>query len=341
MNMSVSFRGIVGVRKSYAPAVSLANDGFSSRDEQGSADMKRRLPPLPAIRAFEAAARCGSFKMAAEELCVDASAISHQVRVLEELLATRLFLRLPGRVDLTADGASYFAALRPLLDELDRVSRTASRRAAGERLAVQTTPAFAARWLFPRLPRFREAHPAITLDLSTGLPPTDLDRDNVDLVVQWGDNPVPGLRVEPFLATTRMPVCSPEFLAARPGLARPSDLRGDMLLRDMVDDGWETWFARAACVGITASGPRFAHCELAMRAAEAGLGVDLGYRTLIAADVRAGRLVELFGIESPVQVIYSLAYRESDRDRRALVAFRDWLTREALAEIPAVALERA
>jgi LysR family transcriptional regulator, glycine cleavage system transcriptional activator len=303
--------------------------------------MKRRLPPLPAIRAFEAAARCGSFKLAAEELCVDASAISHQIRVLEELLATRLFLRLPGGVELTADGARYFAALRPLLDELDRVSRAASRRAGGERLAVQTTPAFATRWLFPRLVRFRDAHPAIALDLSTGLPPTDLDRDNVDLVVQWGDDPVPGLRVEPFLATTRIPVCSPEFLAARPGLARPADLRGDMLLRDLVDDGWETWFARAACVGITASGPRFAHCELAMRAAEAGLGVDLGYRTLIAADVRAGRLVELFGIESPVQVIYSLAYRESDRDRRALVAFRDWLLREALAEMPAVALESA
>jgi LysR family transcriptional regulator, glycine cleavage system transcriptional activator len=196
MDMSASFRGLVAVRKSCGPPVSLANDDFSSRDEQGSADMKWRLPPLPAIRTFEAATRCGSFKTAAKELCVDASAISHQVPLLEELLATRLFLRLRGKVELTADAAGYSAALRPLLDELDRVSQAASRRAGGERLAVQTTPVFATRWLFPRLARFRKAHPAISLDLSTGLPPTVLDRDNVDLVVDWGDDPVPGLRVD-------------------------------------------------------------------------------------------------------------------------------------------------
>jgi len=296
--------------------------------------MNRRIPPFPAIRAFEAAARCGSFKGAADELCVDASAISHQIRLLEELLATRLFLRKPGRVELTGEGVKYFEALQPLLDALDRVSRSASRRTGRERLAVQTTPAFASRWLLPRLASFREAHPLIALDLSTGLPPTDLNRDNVDLVVQWGDDPVPGLRVEPFMASTRIPVCSPAFLSLRPGLKRPSDLRGEMLLRDLVADGWEAWFARAACVGISASGPRFAHCELSMRAAEAGLGVDLGYRALIAPDLKAGRLVEMFGVEAPAQVIYSVAYREAERDRRGIIAVRDWLFHEALRGVP-------
>jgi LysR family transcriptional regulator, glycine cleavage system transcriptional activator len=297
--------------------------------------MNRNIPPLPAIRAFEAASRCGSFKAAAEELCVVASSISHQVHLLEELLATRLFLRSARGVELTGDGAAYYAALRPLLDELDRVSRAASRRTGRERLAVQTTPAFASRWLIPRLAAFRMAHPLVSLELSTGLPPTDLDRDNVDLVVQWGDDAVPGLRVEPFMASTRIPVCSPGFRALNGGVRRPSDLRGDMLLRDVVDDGWEAWFARAACVGITASGPRFAHCELSMQAAAAGLGVDLGYRALIAGDLEAGRLVELFDIESPAQVIYSAAYRDTDRDRRGLIAFRDWLFHEALAGYPA------
>jgi LysR family transcriptional regulator, glycine cleavage system transcriptional activator len=316
----------------------LANDGFSSRHEKGSAPVNRRIPPLPAIRAFESAARRGSFKSAAEELCVDASAISHQVRLLEDLLDVRLFRRSPGQVVLTADGKRYFAALRPLLDEMDRATRAVSRRADGAHLAVQTTPAFAARWLMPRLGRFRGSHAGITLELSTGLPPTDLRRDRVDLVVQWGDEPVAGLRVEPFMASTRIPVCSPAFLVARPGLKRPADLRGDMLLRDVVNEGWEEWFARAACVGITASGPRFAHCELSMRAAEAGLGVDLGYCALIGPDLEAGRLVALFDIESPAQVIYSLAWREEDRDRRAVIAFRDWLFREILAEPPRAGL---
>lgn len=293
--------------------------------------MKRRIPPLPAIRAFEAAARCGSFKNAALELCVDASAVSHQVRLLEDLLAVRLFHRTPGRVALTPDGTTYFNAVRPLLDEMDRITREVSRRTDEEPLAVQTTPAFAARWLLPRLGRFLERYPKIALDLSTGLPPTDLNRDNVDIVVQWGDDPVAGLRVEPFMASTRMPVCSPAFLAARPDLRRPSDLSGDILLRDMVAEGWDDWFARAACVGIHAYGPRFAHCELSMRAAESGLGVDLAYRALIEADVAAGRLVELFDIESSAVVIYSLAYRESDGRRRSVIAFRDWLFHETLA----------
>jgi LysR family transcriptional regulator, glycine cleavage system transcriptional activator len=162
-----------------------------------------------------------------------------------------------------------------------------------------------------------------------------LDRDNVDLVVQWGDDPVAGLRVEPFMATTRTPVCSPAFLAAQRGITRPADLRGEMLLRDAVAEGWDDWFARAACVGITASGPRFAHCELSIQAAEAGLGIDLGYRALIGPALQAGRLVELFGIETSAQVIYALAYREADRDRPALIAFRDWLFAETIADAPA------
>ena len=292
--------------------------------------MRRKLPPFAAVRAFEAAARHQSFKAAAEELNLTQSAISHQVKGLETFLGEPLFRRHATGVALTRCGAAYFGDLTTILDRLDASTRNVTGAVEAGPLSVCATPAFASRWLVPRLRDFGRAYPDIDVELMTTDNPMQFPGEGVDILIQYGQEPAAGLAVEPFLASARFPACSPALLEAAPPLSDPADLAQFPLLRDDVGDDWETWFAcadRRLPAGVR--GPRFAHCELTHRAAEEGQGVVLAYAALVEREVAEGRLVKLFDLETPPKVIYSLTCPEAWTNRPRIAAFRNWILEEA------------
>lgn len=289
--------------------------------------MNRRLPPFAAVRAFEAAARHLSFKTAAEELCLSPSAISHQIRALEDYLDTALFERVGNRLQLTLTGRGYAGKLTGLLDGLDSSTR-AVQQAGARPFRVLCTPGFAARWLVPRLDRLAFGD-RVRLRVSTGAPSTDFACNDADLVIQWSVDATPGVRVEPLMETSRYPVISPT-LRREAGVTRPEDLLGLRLMYDETDDSWSDWF-RAA--GITPDalprGPVFPNCELATTAAEQGQGVSLAYDAVVRSTLASGRLERLFDTVTLPMVIYSVAYPEARAADPMIRAFSDWVFAEA------------
>jgi LysR family glycine cleavage system transcriptional activator len=290
--------------------------------------MKRKLPPLAAIRAFESAARLGSFTDAAVELNVTQSAISHQVKRLETLIGRDLFLRSPRGIALTAIGKTYLGELTGLLDRLDDCTQRLVQCDIKDVLRIQATPAFITRWLLPRMHSFSAEYPELDYDVTIGFPPTDFSRNDVDIYIHWGTEPVEGACVEPFFQTAASPVASKRFLQTAPALRQPRDLLKVPLLFEKVDDGWAEWF-KTCGITLPASqrGPRFAHCDLAYTAAEAGEGVALAYLALVEREIADGRLVRLFEHETTPSVIYSLAYRQRDSSDPKIQGFRDWIHR--------------
>ena len=297
--------------------------------------MGRRLPPFAAVRAFEAAARRGSFTEAAQELNVTQSAISHQVKRLEEFIGVRLFERAPRGLTLTPAGRTYLRDLTDILERLDASTRQLGGRDRPDLLRIRATPAFITRWLLPRLRGFQSDYPDLDYDIAIGFPPTDFSQGDVDIFIHWGTSPVAGAWVEPFFRTTRSPVASREFLRNAPEISRPEDLLSFTRLHDKIQDGWSEWFQSCGVVPpATQRGPIFAHCELALQAAEAGQGVALAYLALIEADLQSGHLVRLFDHETPPVIIYALAYQEREAHKPKIRAFRDWLFREVQGSSP-------
>jgi LysR family glycine cleavage system transcriptional activator len=288
--------------------------------------MSRHLPPFPAVRAFEAAARNLSFKRAAEELHLSQSAISHQIKNLENYLDAQLFRRSSHGIALTTIGSEYLAAVSHALDSLDAATDCAGRAARNGPLRVQTTPAFAARWLIPRLCHFSRRHPDIELSISTSIEPPNFEADEVDFLVQYGMAPASGVIVEALLSSARSPVCSPQLLRNGMPLRAPDDLRHHTLLYDKVGDGWAEWFRCASADPASlGKGPTFAHCDLSLRAAERGQGIALGYIALLEHELASGALVKPFEIETQPKAIYSMAFPERRANHRKIAALRAWL----------------
>jgi LysR family glycine cleavage system transcriptional activator len=308
-----------------------SNEGISLAVERNSSVQRRVIPPLPALRAFEAAARRLSFSEAAQDLCLTPSAISHQVKSLEDLLGSVLFERLPHGLKLTDAGQSYLQDLTPILDALDASTRRITRGITAGRLRVLSTPGFAARWLIPRLHRFSHRD-QIAVSVSQGAPCTDFSRNNADVVIHWGDTLVDGVLVAPMMQSGRYPVANAE-LVERDGLKTPGDLLASTLLHDEVDDGWEDWFTKAGVKpnGLP-KGPMLAHCELTLTAAEQQQGVALAYDAMDRNTVETGKLIRLFDIETPARTIYSFAHAESRRRCPDINRFRAWLFEEVEAQ---------
>ena len=307
--------------------------------------MHRELPPFPAVRAFEAAARRLSFRRAAEELHVSDSAISHQVRRLEEFLEVRLFVRDPGGVSLTAAGRDYLAAMSGILDRLAEATAATRGAATPARVRLRTTPAFAARWLLPRLGALQAQHPAVALEITTSVEAVDFRAEPVDLIVQYGVEQGEGVCVAPLMRSARSPVCAPSLLRDGPPLRSPADLARHVLLRDMVGDGWEAWCRRAGVPGPAPGGPSFEHCELSLRAAEQGQGVALGYLALLGRELADGSLVQPFALSTEPVVIYSTVVAAGGSERPDVRDLRLWLearvNEERHADLPRVRALRA
>ena len=288
--------------------------------------MGRKLPPFAAVRAFEAAARHLSFAKAADELCLSPSAISHQVRALEEYLDTKLFERRNNRLQLTLTGDGYAGKMTSLLDVLEASTLRAT-GTARQSLRVLCTPGFAARWLVPRLDRFVEAS-AVRLRVSVGAPSTDFQSNDADIVIGWADDPVQGAEVVPLMQSGRYPVGAPSFVREQ-CIETPEDLRNVTLMRDETMDQWAEWFAAAGVdpPGFP-SGPEFPNCELATSGVEQGLGVSLAYDIMVRETVKSGRLVRLFEAVTLPFVIYSFVCQRSRASEPLIAAFREFVFNE-------------
>lgn len=308
------------------------------------------LPSLNALRVFETVARHRSFAQAAAELHVTPGAVSHQITSLEDTLGLRLFDRDARGVELTAAARACMPALTSGIQGLrDALRILQADRPAGA-LTVSVAPAFASRWLLPRLSRFAAAHPEIELQVSTGLGLIDAvraeassslgersDHDaSADLAIRFGRGVYAGYRSDALFGTSITPVCSPRLLSGPHPLVHPTDLRHHLLLHDdaaYFDDrrpDWQVWLDAAGVAGLDAArGPRFSHSGLALDAAIDGLGVALGISLLADHDVADGRLVMPFALSLPSPFAYYLVYPEGSAHRPQLAAFRAWLLDEA------------
>ena len=308
-----------------------------------------RLPPLNALRAFEAAARHMSFATAARELHVTPAAVSHQIKGLEEHLDKRLFRRLKRGLELTRAGqlllpklSEGFGRLGEAVEELRSIDEEGT-------LAVSAATSFTTRWLAPRLHRFVGAHPELDvrinastrlidpnseqmthMDALTGSPVED-----ADIAVRFGTGDYPGFRVDRLMQVAVTPMCSPRLLEGSHPLRKPADLRNHVLIHDNVraDEGqslWNAWFEAAGMPGTdTTHGLRFSHAMLALEAAADGMGVTLGMPVLAAADLASGRLVAPLALSLPLKFAYYIVSGADTAERDDVVAFRNWLLAEA------------
>jgi LysR family glycine cleavage system transcriptional activator len=299
--------------------------------------MARNLPPLNSLRAFEAAARHLSFTKAAEELHVTPAAISHQIKALEEQLGVPLFRRLTRALRLTQAGQ---AALPPMRDGFDSLADAVDLLRAHENsgaLTVSLDPSFAAKWLVPRLDRFRAALPDLDVRLDATEKLTDFQRDNVDLAIRYGSGNYPGLEVERLLSEEIFPVCSPKLLEGPAPLAQPSDLRHHTLIHlewdseNVTAPNWRMWLLAAGIHDINYTrGPVFSMTTLALQAAIEGQGVALASSFLVADDLAAGRLVVPFDLSvcDPLDFAYHVVVPKRTADLPKVVAFKTWLLDE-------------
>lgn len=287
--------------------------------------MRPRLPPLSTLRLFEAAARLLSFRKAAEELLLTPSAVSHGIQTLEAWLGAELFARSPRGLALTAAGAAYYPVVREALDLLAEGTRRVADGRAGGRIAVSAAPTFAARWLLPRLPRFRARHPDIVVAVDTAQEQVGLPDQEIDAAIRMGDGHWPGVSAERLVGESLVPVCRPD-LAGR----QLSELT--LIHVTTVSEDWAYW-AKAAGQPLAdgAPGLRFDTLHMAFEAAAAGLGVAIGRRPLVDPDLASGRLARFPGPAVPSGTAYWLILPESRLRPPHLEAFRRWLLEEAAA----------
>ena len=298
--------------------------------------MPRRIAPLNALRAFEAAARHLSFTKAAEELHVTPAAISHQIEALEDYCGAPLFRRMTRSLLLTDQGQAALPALREGFDRLAAASQQLARPHDDRVLTISTAPSIAAKWLVTRLERFRKKQPDIDVRLDTNDRLTDFERDGVDLVIRFGGGNYPGLHVEPLFSTNVFPVCSPELLTGPHPLKEPADLAGHPLLhvswssQTVTWPAWRMWLLAAGVEGVDAErGPRFNDAGLVMQTAIAGQGVALATDVLAADDLAAGRLVRPFELSVPVDFGYYIVCPKEKAENPTVAAFAAWLHEEA------------
>ena len=287
--------------------------------------MTPRLPPLTTLRAFEAAARLGSFSRAAEEISVTHSAVSHQVRALEHALGTALFQRNGRRVSLTEAGKHLANRVGAALRDIADAAQFVRRRDRGRVLTVTTLPSFAARWLMPRLGRFMEQHPEIDVNLHTSIALVDFERDEVDIAIRFGNGNWPGLEAVKFMDDEMFPVASPTFNRGRLP-ARPADLGKFRLMRSD-DEFWAPWFAAAGVKIPEPQSPVFSDSSLLLQAAIDGSGIALARRSIAEDDLRAKRLVRLFDIAAPAHGANYLVWPKGKLSPNGAL-LRDWLLKE-------------
>lgn len=295
---------------------------------------------LNALRAFEASARHQSFSLAAAELHVTPAAVGQLVRTLEDWAGTPLFVRsASGRSRLSLTDVAE-RALPDIQAGLERLASGAERLKEGSSsgvLTVTVSPAFAAKWLLPRIHRFQSTSPDTDLRLDTSLKPVDFIAQKIDAGVRYGTGAWAGLAAEKLMDEEVYPVCSPAFLGARARLRTPEDLAVETLIHDLSMDGhtrfptWDSWLQHAQVRDVsTTRGLRINNSAAVLQAAIEGHGVALARGVMARDDVAAGRLVRLFPeIQFTSPLAYYVVYRAECASLPRLVAFKEWIVAEA------------
>lgn len=301
--------------------------------------MSTLLPPLNSLRAFEAAARHVSIAKAAAELSVTPAAVSQQIKQLEDRLGAPLFRRLNRRLALTDQGRMLLPGLSDGFGQLARAVEGVRQHLENGPLHVNVSPAFAAKWLLPRLDRFNARHPDIEVRVTAEMGLVDFDTDTVDLAVRFGSGDYPGLVSEFLLGDAVFPVCAPSLLAKEHPLACAEDLRFHRLIHDgsanigVTVPDWRMWLRSAGVRQVNPdSGLTLTPWALVVQAAIDGQGVALGRAALLGDDIEMGRLVRPFRLALKVPFAHRLVYREGSLERPKLRAFRDWIMAESAAQ---------
>ena len=291
--------------------------------------MSLPLPSLNGLRAFEAAARHLSFTRAADELNVTQTAISHQIRRLEEELGIRLFVRQNRALALTPEARDYLPGVRAAFNDLRLATDRLLRKDDDKVLTVSTLASLAAKWLLPRLTDFQEQHPGIDVRITTSTSLVDFQRDNVDAAIRYGRGQWPGLRADWLMADELFPVCSPSLLRGDKPLRQPEDLKGYPLLHtsNANSDDWRLWLTAAGLPGDIARQPgiTFDMIFMTIQAAIDGIGVAMGRTSYVQDDIAKGRLVVPFKIALPADAGFYLVAPEGRREAPKLAAFREWM----------------
>lgn len=298
--------------------------------------MARNLPPLNALKAFEAAARHESFTAAAAELNVTHAAVSRHIRELEGWLAVKLFVRTGRGVELTERGKSYVLELTRGFDLLAAATENISgrRRRRRQQLTVSVEPSFAALWLVPRLGRFTSANPDIELVVDSTDRLVDFSRDEADVGVRYGRGVWSGVAAGLLARTHMAPVCSPALLREI-GVRSPSELPPSLLLKEETRRYWREWLEAAGAGHVSPEGPTLG-LHLTIPAAEAGQGFALADEVIAGDALVGGRLVRPFAVSIDGYAYYFV--RAADRkESRAVVALHGWLKGEIADTLDAVA----
>jgi LysR family transcriptional regulator, glycine cleavage system transcriptional activator len=296
--------------------------------------MTPRLPSLNGLRAFEAAARHLSFTQAASELNVTQTAISHQIRRLEEELGIRLFIRKNRALALTPQARDYLPGVRAAFNDLRLATDRLLRKDDDNVLTISTLASLAAKWLLPRLSTFQETHPGIDVRITTSTGLVDFRNGDVDAAIRYGRGHWPGVRADWLMADELFPVCSPSLLKGDRPLKCPQDLAHHTLLHTSsgYEDDWRLWLTAAGLPADISSKPTTATFDLifmTVQAAIDGIGVAMGRTSYVQDDVAKGRLVVPFKIALPADAGFYLVSPEGAAEPPKLAAFRKWLMASA------------
>ena len=292
-----------------------------------------KMPPLHALMCCEAAARHMSIKLAAEELCVTASAVSQQIAKLEALMNVRLFIRTPRSLTLTDEGRQYLAAVRPAFAQIEAATRHLLEQETSHSVALSCTRGFAVQWLLPGLAEFEQANPGVEVQISTSNRRVDLLAEGYDFAIRHGGGSYPGLEVDRLVDDDLCPLCSPQLLVPGRALNSPRELGDYPLLHDEHRRDWALWFSSLGFPDLnTDRGPVFIDSNGALEAAIAGQGIALLRRSLARDALRQGALVPALESTVASPIAYYLVYAPSALLQPLNRRFRNWITSRAAAE---------
>jgi LysR family glycine cleavage system transcriptional activator len=290
-----------------------------------------RLPPLNALRAFEAAGRHLSFKQAAIELCVTQGAVSRHIINLEGHLGVRLFNRAHRQVSLTPEGAAYLQETRDAFLRISHATEQAQSRPGEGTLRIKAPPTCSIRWLVPRLGRFHALHPDVAVQVTTSHDPLDFERDDVDVGVHYGETVAESWRCERLFNEVLVPICHRKLLGGRKKHLSAQEIAGQVLLHSIRRPAdWRMWFDAAGIKGVGATQElTFENSTMTFQGAVDGLGIAIAQKALVMDDIAAGRIVVPSGIEVRNPVAYYLAFPAAKEKSATVRSFRAFIAGEA------------
>ncbi|MBF0289221.1 MAG: transcriptional regulator GcvA [SAR324 cluster bacterium] len=293
--------------------------------------MSYQLPSLNALRAFEATARHLSFKQASHELCVTPGAVSQQVKALEEELGTPLFRRFSRKIEMTEAGEQFLPHIQQAFKGISEATDTLMHRNQAGTIKVSLPPAFAIKWMAPRITLFQKQYPDIDVHLHASARLVDFSKQDFDLAIRWGFGKYTGLRSEHLLSVNFFPVCSPDLKEGPYPLEKPEDLKYHTLLHDENRNEWPLWINTLDLGDVVDAtrGPSFSNDGMVLQAAIDGQGVALGDSILVEKDLHSGLLIKLFDIAFPTNVAYYVVCPEEKWNLPKIQYFREWLMAES------------